>query len=341
MSTIKFAVLGLGHIGNRHADMIEQNTQAELVAIIDNNEKIDKEKYQVPFFNSFKAFKESDIKADIICIATPNYVHCSQAIEILKNQMHVIIEKPMDLNVSACNQVIEIAAQQNKNVFCVMQNRYSPPSVWLKEIVSQNILGKIFHVQINCFWNRDEKYYKKNGWKGKLQEDGGTLFTQFSHFVDTLYWVFGDITNIKASFNNFNHQESIEFEDSGFIHFDLVNGGNGSLNYSTSAFNKNIESSITILGENGSIKIGGQYMEKVLHCEIKNYEMPNLAITNPPNDYGSYKGSAANHEYVINNAIQTLLGTETIKTPAHEGMKVVDIIERIYETRDLKKLKNK
>jgi predicted dehydrogenase len=247
----------------------------------------------------------------------------------------------MGLNVSACKQVIEIAAQQNKNVFCVMQNRYSPPSVWLKDIVSNNLLGKIFHVQINCFWNRDEKYYKKNGWKGKLQEDGGTLFTQFSHFVDTLYWVFGDITNIKARFNNFNHQESIEFEDSGFINFDLLNGGNGSLNYSTSAFNKNIESSITILAANGSIKIGGQYMEKVLHCEIKNYEMPNLAATNPPNDYGTYKGSAANHEYVINNAIQTLLGNETIKTPAQEGMKVVDIIERIYETRDLKKLKNK
>jgi predicted dehydrogenase len=341
MSTIKFAVLGLGHIGNRHADMIVQNTQAELVAVIDNNEKIDKEKYKVPFFNSFNAFNESGIKADIICIATPNYLHCSQAIDSLKNQMHVIIEKPMGLNVSACKQVIEIAAQQNKNVFCVMQNRYSPPSVWLKDIVSNNLLGKIFHVQINCFWNRDEKYYKKNGWKGKLQEDGGTLFTQFSHFVDTLYWVLGDITNIKANFNNFNHQESIEFEDSGFVHFDLVNGGNGSLNYSTSAFNKNIESSITILGENGSIKIGGQYMEKVLHCEIKNYVMPNLAITNPPNDYGSYKGSAANHEYVINNAIQTLLGNETIKTPAQEGMKVVDIIERIYETRDLKKLKNK
>lgn len=341
MSSIKFAVIGLGHIGNRHADMIMQNPLAELVAIIDNNEKIGIEKYHVPFFNSFNAFIESTIKADIICIATPNNLHCSQAIDSLKNQMHVIIEKPMGLTVAACKQVIEIAAQQNKNVFCVMQNRYSPPSIWLKEIISQNILGKIFHVQINCFWNRDEKYYKKNGWKGKLQEDGGTLFTQFSHFVDTLYWVFGDITNIKASFNNFNHQESIEFEDSGFVYFDLVKGGNGSLNYSTSAFNKNIESSITILGENGSIKIGGQYMEKVLHCEIKNYEMPNLAITNPPNDYGSYKGSAANHEYVINNAIQTLLGNETIKTPAQEGMKVVEIIERIYETRDLKKLKNK
>ena len=337
MSIIKFAVIGLGHIGNRHADMIMQNTHAELVAIIDNNETIDKEKFKVPYFNSLNAFIESNIKADIICIATPNYLHCSQAVESLKHQMHVIIEKPMGLNVSACNHVIEIAAQQNKNVFCVMQNRYSPPSIWLKEIVSKNILGKIFHVQINCFWNRDEKYYKKNGWKGKLQEDGGTLYTQFSHFVDTLYWVFGDITNINARFNNFNHQESIEFEDAGFVNFDFVNSGNGSLNYSTSAFNKNIESSITILAENGSIKIGGQYMEKVLHCEIKDYEMSSLAVTNPPNDYGTYKGSAANHEYVINNAIQTLLGNENIKTPANEGMKVVEIIERIYETRDLKR----
>ncbi|MFZ4771948.1 MAG: gfo/Idh/MocA family oxidoreductase, partial [Ferruginibacter sp.] len=155
-----------------------------------------------------------------------------------------------------------------------------------------------------------------------------------------LYWVFGDITNINGRFNNFNHS-NIEFEDAGFVNFDLLNGGNGSLNYSTAAYNKNIESSITILAENGSIKIGGQYMEKVLHCEIKDYVMPILASTNPPNDYGTYKGSAANHEYVINNAIQTLLGNETIKTPAIEGMKVVEIIEKIYKTRDLKELKNK
>jgi len=340
MPIIKFAVIGLGHIGNRHAEMIIQNKDAELVAIIDNNKNTDNKKFSVPYFETLDEFIESSIKADIICIATPNYLHCSQAIDSLKHQMHVIIEKPMGLSVSACNHVIEIAKQQNKNVFCVMQNRYSPPSIWLKEIVTKNLLGKIFHVQINCFWNRDENYYKIDGWKGKLQEDGGTLFTQFSHFVDTLYWIFGDITNINACFNNFNHL-SIEFEDTGFVNFDLVNGGSGSINYSTSAYNKNIESSITILAENGSIKIGGQYMEKVLHCEIKNYEMPNLAPTNPPNDYGNYKGSAANHEYVINNAIQTLLGNETIKTSALEGMKVVEIIESIYSLRDLTKLKNK
>ncbi len=333
MSKIKFAVVGLGHIGKRHADMIIQNNDAELIALIETNTEINLQNYQVPVFDSLASFFKANLAANIICIATPNYLHCEQAIQCMQNGLDVIIEKPMGLSVNECNDVIETSQQLNKKVFCVMQNRYSPPSIWLKEIVSSNILGKIFHIQINCFWNRDKKYYKPNGWKGKLAQDGGTLFTQFSHFVDTLYWIFGDITHINAKFNNFNHQQSIEFEDSGFIHFDLVNGGSGSLNYSTSAFNKNIESSITILAENGSVKIGGQYMEKVLHCEIKDYQMPELAATNPPNDYGTYKGSAANHEYVINNAIQTLFGNENIKTPALEGFKVVEIIERIYELR--------
>jgi UDP-N-acetyl-2-amino-2-deoxyglucuronate dehydrogenase len=339
MSSIKFVVLGLGHIGKRHADIILNNKDAQLIAIIEPNLKIDLSKYQVPFFSSLNDFFASNIETDIVCIATPNYLHCSQAILCMQKGIDIIIEKPMGINVDECNLVIEHSINTKRKVFCVMQNRYSPPSIWLKDIFNKNLLGKIFHVQINCFWNRDENYYLNSNWKGKLNQDGGTLFTQFSHFVDTLYWIFGDITNINAQFNNYNHQQTIEFEDSGFVSFDLLNGGNGSLNYSTSAYHKNIESSITILAENGSIKIGGQYMEKVLHCEIKDYEMPILATTNPPNDYGNYKGSAANHEYVINNAIQTLLGNETIKTSAFEGMKVVEIIERIYETRDLKKLK--
>jgi UDP-N-acetyl-2-amino-2-deoxyglucuronate dehydrogenase len=339
MNKIKFVIIGLGHIGKRHADMVLQHENAELIAIIDCNKNIDIAKYNVPFFETISDFIASPIKADIVCIATPNYLHCEQAIMCMQKGMHVIIEKPMGLTVNECNLVIETAEKLNKSVFCVMQNRYSPPSVWLKEMVSKKILGKIFHVQINCFWNRGLQYYKKEGWKGKLHKDGGTLFTQFSHFVDTLYWIFGDINNIKAKFENYNHHDNIEFEDSGFLNFNLVNGGSGSLNYSTSAYNKNMESSITILAENGSIKIGGQYMEKVIHCEIKDYNMPYLEVTNPPNNYGTYNGSAANHEYVINNAIQTLVGIETIKTTALEGMKVVEIIERIYNTRDLLKRK--
>jgi predicted dehydrogenase len=244
----------------------------------------------------------------------------------------------MGLTTAECNSVIEKSLQVNKNVFCVMQNRYSPPSIWLKEIVSSNILGQIFNVQINCIWNRDENYYKLNGWKGKLNLDGGTLFTQFSHFVDTLYWIFGGIHDVAANFYNFNHKNTIEFEDSGNISFSLLKGGVGSINYSTSAYNKNIESSITILAEFGSIKIGGQYMEKLLHCEIKDYEMPTMKPTNPPNDYGKYKGSAANHEYVIKNVINTINKKEEIKTTATEGMKVVQMIEQMYLLRNIKNL---
>jgi predicted dehydrogenase len=189
---------------------------------------------------------------------------------------------------------------------------------------------------MNCFWNRDERYYTPNNWHGTAKFDGGTLFTQFSHFIDILYWLFGDITNIQAKFNDFNHENLTDFEDSGNIWFEFLNGGSGSFNYSTSVWNQNLESSMTIIAENGSVKIGGQYMNEVNYCQIKNYLMPTLAPTNAGNDYGAYKGSAQNHHYVINNIIDVLRGRDNITTNALEGLKVVDIIERIYQLKSQK-----
>ena len=145
-----------------------------------------------------------------------------------------------------------------------------------------------------------------------------------------MYWVFGDITNITGRFNDFTHNHSTDFEDSGVVSFDFINGGMGVLNYSTAIWNNNLESSITVIGEKGSLKIGGQYMDKIEYCNVENYKMPNLAPINQPNDYGDYKGSAANHHYVIENVIDTLNGNKTATTNALEGLKVVEIIERIY-----------
>ncbi|MFN5886093.1 MAG: Gfo/Idh/MocA family protein, partial [Bacteroidota bacterium] len=220
----------------------------------------------------------------------------------------------------------------HKHVFAVMQNRYSPPSVWIKELVESGKLGKIYMMQLNCYWNRDDRYYKPGSWHGSKALDGGTLFTQFSHFIDIMYWLFGDIDNIKGKFNDFNHKNLTDFEDSGFVSFDFVNGGMGCINYSTSVWNQNLESSMTIIAENGSIKIGGQYMNEVEYCHIKDYTMPTLATTNPGNDYGAYKGSAQNHHYVIENVVDVLKGRAPITTNALEGLKVVDIIERIYNS---------
>jgi predicted dehydrogenase len=221
-----------------------------------------------------------------------------------------------------------------------MQNRYSPPSIWLKQVIDKKILGNTYLVQLNCYWNRDERYYKAGGWKGSENLDGGTLFTQFSHWIDIMYWLFGDITNIQAKFADFNHQTSTAFEDSGLVNFDFVNGGIGCINYSTAVWDKNLESSLTIIGSNGSIKVGGQYMNQIDVCNIKDYTMPTLAESNPANDYGAYKGSANNHANVIENVVDTLTGKNKITTNALEGLKVVDIIERIYALRPLSVIKN-
>lgn len=333
---IKFAVIGCGHIGKRHMEMISNNKEAELVAICDiqsiNNLNIDP-KHTAKFFTSIEELIENCKDIDVACICTPNGLHAAQANAFLDAQIHVVCEKPMGLNKSECEQTIFKALTASKQVFCVMQNRYSPPSVWLKEIISSGAIGNIHMVQINCYWNRDDRYYSKSKWKGTKDLDGGTLFTQFSHFIDIMYWVFGDITNINGKFNDFTHNHSTEFEDSGIVSFDFIKGGMGVLNYSTSVWDSNLESSITVIGEKGSLKIGGQYMDKVEYCNVENYKMPKLAPVNAPNDYGTYKGSAANHHYVIENVVDTLNGKKTATTNALEGLKVVEIIERIYNSK--------
>ena len=335
---IKFAVVGTGHIGKRHAEMIRREEEAELVALVDirSQKDCDAESFDVPFFNSIEELLDSELAIDVVNICTPNGLHSEQALMALQKKMHVVCEKPMGLKKDACEKIIFKALQVSKQVFCVMQNRYSPPSEWIKSVITQELLGDIYMVQLNCYWNRDDRYYKKGGWKGTSDLDGGTLFTQFSHFIDIKYWLFGDIDNIEGKFSDFNHKESTDFEDSGLVSFDFVNGGMGCINYSTAVANQNLESSMTIVGQNGSVKIGGQYMNEVEVCNIKDYEMPKLKESNPANDYGPYKGSAANHNYVIKNVIDGVKGRTSPTTNALEGLKVVEIIERIYKVRNEK-----
>jgi len=339
---VKFVVVGCGHIGKRHAEMILQNNDSALVALCDIRPKevLGIEKYDVPFFSSIDDLLKSDIQFDVVNICTPNGLHIEQSLKALDAKKHVVCEKPIGLTKAGCEQVIYKALQVSRHFFTVMQNRYSPPSVWLKELVENKILGETFLVQINCYWNRDERYYKKDkdNWKGSQKLDGGTLFTQFSHFIDIMFWLFGDITNIQATFDDFNHKNLTEFEDSGIVNFRFINGGLGCINYSTSVWDTNLESSITIIGAKGSVKIGGQYMNEVEYCNIKDYQMPKLDPVNPPNDYGHYKGSAANHHFIIDNVVNTLKGRTTITTNALEGLKVVEIIERIYALRNPKLL---
>ncbi|MBC7863559.1 MAG: Gfo/Idh/MocA family oxidoreductase [Bacteroidia bacterium] len=342
MSKIKFGVIGQGHIGKRHAEMIRRNADCELIAVCDilPKEQIGLSDLKEKFYTTPEELLSENPEIEVINVCTPNGLHAQHSLLALDAGKHVVCEKPMALTRSACEQMIFKALQNNKNVFCVMQNRYSPPSKWLKKIVEEKIIGDVYIVQLNCYWNRDDRYYKKGNWKGTQDLDGGTLFTQFSHWIDILFWVFGDIKDIQAKFQDFNHKQSTDFEDSGLVNFEFINGGIGCINYSTSVYDKNLESSLTIIGSKGSVKVGGQYMDAVEVCNIKDYTMPVLDATNPANDYGAYKGSANNHNMVIENVVETIRGKNSISTNALEGMKVVDIIERIYDLRTKEVLKS-
>lgn len=333
---IKFAVVGCGHIGKRHAEMIQRHPECELLALCDNRPKGDLgiESLDAPFFNDMDAMFAAVPAIEVVNICTPNGLHATQSIKALEARKHVVCEKPMALTKASCEQVLYKALQMHRTVFGVMQNRYSPPSQWVKSVVDRGLLGDIFMVQVNCYWNRDARYYKPGTWKGSADLDGGTLFTQFSHFIDIMYWLFGDITDIQGKFADFAHQDLTAFEDSGLVNFRFLNGGLGCINYSTAVWDKNLESSMTVIGSKGSVKIGGQYMDQVEHCHIEGYTMPELAPTNPANDYGAYKGSANNHGHIIDNVVETLRGQSTLTTNALEGLKVVEIIERIYQKKD-------
>ena len=333
MNKVRFGIIGLGSIGSRHLKCINENDRSELVAIFDI---LQKKKLNISnnttICHNYHDFLKCD--TDVINICTPNYLHADMAIDCLNADKHIVIEKPMALSSNSAQQIIKTAKKNNKLVFCVMQNRFSPTMVWLKEVVDQDLLGKINMVSVNCFWNRNEDYYLKSNWHGSKLKDGGPLYTQFSHFIDILYWLFGEVKSVKAEFFKLTNHNYIDFEDSGFLFLKFKNSIVTSLNYSTAVYNKNLESSITILGSKGTVKIGGQYMDQLLYCDINNYLTPTFDQHVQCNDYGSYKGSAFNHDKMIDNVVD-VLSKKNIKihTNSNDGLNVVKIIEKIYSFR--------
>jgi predicted dehydrogenase len=256
-------------------------------------------------------------------------MHAQHSIQALKGGFHVLCEKPMALSVHDCGEMINTAERANKRLFIVKQNRFNPPVAAVKNMIDEGKLGKIYSVQLNCFWNRNNEYYK-NSWKGTKDMDGGTLFTQFSHFIDLLFWIVGDVKEVNAYLGNYHHHDIIEFEDTGVVSLKFYNGAVGTINYSVNSFDKNMEGSLTIFGEKGTIKIGGQYLNELEYQSIDSYEIKDLPPGNPPNNYGKYMGSMSNHDKVYKNLVEVLNNNGVIATNGYEGLKTIEIIDKIY-----------
>jgi len=332
MKEINFAIIGCGRIAQRHAEHISNNGILKAVCDIDFAKALELgEKYSASSYNSIDALLVNEKELDVISICSPNGLHAEHSIKCLDAGTHVLCEKPMAINVHDCGEMIKAAERNNKRLFAIKQNRFNPPVAAVKTAIDEGKLGKILSIQLSCFWNRNEDYYK-NSWKGTKDLDGGTLYTQFSHFIDLLYWIIGDVKRAHAITGNFAHHNIIEFEDTGVVALEFYNGTIGTINYTVNSFGKNMEGSLTIFGEKGTVKIGGQYLNELEYQSIQDFEFKELPVGNTANNHGQYQGSMSNHDKIYENVVDVLHNGGTISTNSFEGLKTVEIIDKIYQS---------
>jgi predicted dehydrogenase len=273
-------------------------------------------------------FQETE--ADTLIVCTPNGLHKEHSIAAMKAGLHVICEKPMALSVADCKKMIHASKKYGKHLLVVKQNRYNKPVAALKKLVAANNLGFIYSIQLNCYWNRTAAYYTTSDWKGSKLLDGGALYTQFSHFIDLLYWLFGEIKTVKGQVFNRAHQGQIEIEDTGVFYFVTKSAIPGTLHFSNNSKNKNYEGSITVLAEKGTIKIGGPYLNTIEYQEPKLVSFRNTKDTNPPNKYKGYTGSMSNHQLVYREFLKLIAGKQANYTSGEAAIHTISVIEKFY-----------
>jgi UDP-N-acetyl-2-amino-2-deoxyglucuronate dehydrogenase len=331
MKATRFLLVGCGTIGERHAKLAAE--KGVLVAVCDIDEKKAKSfssKYDCYGYTSLKDMLLNE-KADALLVCTPNGLHATHSISGLKAGLHVLCEKPMAISIADSKRMIGAAAKAKKHLLIVKQNRLNPPVAAVKTLLAKNKLGKIYSVQVNCFWNRPASYYQQSNWRGTKELDGGVLFTQFSHFIDLLYWFFGEVKTVKGFTANLAHQRLIEVEDTGVFSFVTASAIPGTLHYSTNTKNTNYEGSITILAEKATIKIGGPYLNTIEYQEPVLIDVTKLFAGNDANQYKGYQGSMNNHARVYDEFIQVIAGKQKKYVSGEEGMYSVKMIEQFYK----------
>jgi UDP-N-acetyl-2-amino-2-deoxyglucuronate dehydrogenase len=242
MEKLKFAIVGCGRIAERHAEQIARLGILKAVCDIIELKAVQLgQKYGSNVYNNIDDLLKNERDIDVVSICSPNGLHAEHSIKVFRNGFHVLCEKPMAISVFDCGEMIKEAERANKRLFIVKQNRYNPPVQVIKNALDENRFGRVLSIQLNCFWNRNSEYYTQSDWKGTKNLDGGTLYTQFSHFIDLLYWLFGDVKSVAALTKNYLHTQIIEFEDTGVVLVEFFNGIIGTINYNVNSYEKNME----------------------------------------------------------------------------------------------------
>lgn len=331
-SKLKFGLVGCGSIGKRHAEII--NELGILVAVCDTEiVKLTEftTKYNCKGYESYEVMLQNAGDIQVMVICTPNYLHATQSIKALSNGLHVLCEKPMALTTEDCISMQNCAKVNNRLLKVVKQNRYNGPVKQLKRIIDERNLGELVSFNMNLVWARNDVYYA-NTWRGKIKEDGGILFTQFSHFIDILIWLFGEIETFEAMGANQLHKHNTEYEDTIIIIAKTKAGVLGSIHASTNAYNINAEGSLMVIGSTGTIKIGGNYLNKL---EYENTFRKELFIEErvhySANIYGAYEGSKSSHPEVYHSFIQQIQRHVYSDAELNDSAATVSFIENTYK----------
>lgn len=326
---LNIALIGCGRISKNHFEAIATQPDAHCIAccdIIEERAREAAEKYNIPTWTTNYAEMLQDPNIDLISICTPSGLHPVHGIQAAKAGKHVLTEKPMACRLAEADELIKACDEANVKLFVVLQNRLNPAIQLVRRAFEEGRFGKIYMITSNVFWTRPQDYYDMAPWRGTWKLDGGAFMNQASHYVDMVQWFGGPIEEVKSITDTL--ARNIEAEDTGSTIIRFQNGAIGSINVTMLTYPKNLEGSITILGEKGTVRVGGTSMNKIEQWEFADeraYDQQLQEVgTNPNSVYGF------GHAGFYKNMIDSLIGRAIPSSDGREGRKSLALLEAIY-----------
>lgn len=327
---VRVALVGCGRISKNHLDAIDKVPEFELVSVADSDlarATSSAAERGVPAFGSLEEMLLG-VPSDVVAICTPSGLHPAHGMAAARAGRHVVTEKPMAISLAGADELVQACDAAGVHLFVVKQNRLNPPIQLLKRAIDKARFGRIFMANVTVRWTRPQEYYDAESWRGTWEFDGGAIMNQASHYVDLLQWLVGPVESVMAK--TATQARRIEAEDSGVAVLKFRSGALGVVEVSVLTYPRNLEGSITILGEKGSVKIGGTAVNRVEHWQFDSYDdddkLIDAASTNPPTVYGF------GHEGYYRNLLPVLRGTAKPDTDGRAGRKSLELILGIYES---------
>ncbi|MBB2484206.1 Gfo/Idh/MocA family oxidoreductase [Mitsuaria sp. WAJ17] len=328
---IRFALVGCGRISKNHVDALARHAdRAEIVAVCDTRPEALQAAVELtgaPGFASLEALLAGS-DADVVVLATPSGLHPQQAVQVARAGRHVLSEKPMATKFEEGMAMVRACRDAGVKLFVVKQNRLNATVQLVKRAIEQGRFGRIYLSTVNVFWTRPQSYYDAAKWRGRWDLDGGAFMNQASHYVDLLDWLVGPVDNVHAYTATL--ARDIEAEDTGVMSLRLRHGGLASINVTMLTWPQNLEGSITILGEKGTVRIGGTAVNRIEHWQFADSHEDDAQVAASSYDTGSVYGFG--HPLYYDNVIRTLRGEAHAEVDGYEGLRSLEILIAAYRS---------